>query len=178
MNQTTSTEATAVRGCLEVCRRCHQLVDELETSSTTNADEVYRMLGPHLRHCLDHFSQLFKGLDDGLIDYDTRDRDESLERNPNRFKSALADAMNKLQSVGADELHRPIQVLQQAAIGVGPTPLDSTLERELVFLSSHTIHHLALMVQLAASRGVEVSEALGVAFSTAAYRATPAGAAT
>ena len=49
---------------------------------------------------------------------------------------------------------------------------DEVLERcEPVFLSSHAIHHLELMLEIGRGAGVAVDGKLGLAFSTAAHRA-------
>jgi hypothetical protein len=170
MNGSLQEQPNALVGCLEVCRRCEVLVDTVTADS--EATGVYRLLGPHLRHCLDHFVNLLSGIAVGHVDYDARDRDPQIERQPEAFRAALAQTVERLRTIGADDLARPMRVLQQAATGIPPQPVDSTLERELVFLSSHTIHHLALMAHLARSHGTQVPEELGVAFSTAAYRAS------
>lgn len=47
--------------------------------------------------------------------------------------------------------------------------LQSTLSRELVFASSHTVHHFALISVIARLQSVEVTSAFGVAPATASY---------
>ena len=59
---------------------------------------------------------------------------------------------------------------QSAAPGRPPSSSPSRLERELVFLSGHTIHHIAIMVLAARAAGVEIPSPLAVAFSTEAHR--------
>lgn len=157
-------------GCLEVCRRCRDLV-----AAARDADpeaSSYPALGPHLRHCLDHMTALVRGSADGVVDYDARDRDPAIERSPERFLSALTEVERRLEALSGDDLTRTLEVHQLASSDASPSRVRSTLARELVFVSSHTIHHLALMLHLARSRGVVVDEGLGVAFSTAAYLAT------
>lgn len=160
----------ALSGCLEVCRRCRELVGAVTVADRDGS--AYLRLGPHLRHCLDHMTALLRGLDAGIFDYDARDRDPRIERDPERFLTALADAEAGLRRLAGHDLSRPVEVLQMPAPDAHLTGVASTLSRELVFLSSHTIHHLALMIQLARSMGLEVRDDLGVAFSTAAHRAS------
>jgi hypothetical protein len=162
----------ALSGCLEVCRRCRELVTAVCDADTGGT--AYLHLGPHLRHCLDHMTALLRGLNDGIVDYDARDRDPRIERDPDRFLAALDDAQAGLTRLAGHDLSRPVEVLQMPAPDAPVTRVASTLSRELVFLSSHTIHHLALMIQLARSMGLEIPEDLGVAFSTAAHRASVA----
>lgn len=166
----------ALSGCLEVCRRCRELVVGVCDADPDSA--AYLHLGPHLRHCLDHMTALLRGLDDGIIDYDARDRDSRIESDPERFLAALADAEGGLRRLADHDLSRTVEVLQMPASDAHPARVGSTLSRELVFLSSHTIHHLALMIHIGRSMGLDVHEGGGVAFSTAAYRASVEGAAT
>jgi hypothetical protein len=168
---------SAVAGCLEVCGRCRTIVAGL-SSAEGDGLRIYPQLGPHLRHCLDHMVTLLRGFETGTIDYDDRDRDARLETDPREFLATLTGAEEGLRQLASSDLGRPVKVLQQAAPGIAPTPVDSTLERELVFLSSHTIHHLALMLYLARTAGLDLPVELGVAFSTASYQAdagAPAG---
>ena len=158
----------ALSGCLEVCRRCRELVTAVRSVDPDRS--IYRALGPHLRHCLDHLVALLRGLPDGVVDYDARDRDPDIEADPQRFLAALDDAESGLRALGGLDASRPLEVLQLPAPGAAPMSVRSTLARELVFLSSHTIHHLALMVLVAHSEGVDVEDRFGVAFSTAAHR--------
>lgn len=165
--------STAVAGCLEVCGRCRTIVEGV-VSAASDGRRTYPQLGPHLRHCLDHMATLLRGIDDGLIDYDGRDRDPELETDPARFLAALTVAEAGFGRLTSTDLDRRVQVIQQAASGVPPTPVDSTIERELVFVSSHTIHHLALMLHLARTADLDLPAELGVAFSTASYQADAA----
>jgi hypothetical protein len=167
----------ALRGCLEVCRRCEDLVGAVMGLSNKEPSELYLVIGPHLRHCLDHFTNLLRGLPAGEVDYDARDRDARVEQRPEVFQKLLEDTIAQLEATDGDDLQRPIRVLQQSASEHPSQPVKSNLERELVFLSSHTIHHLALMVHLAKAHGVAMPEELGVAFSTAAYHADLEGSA-
>lgn len=159
----------AIQGCLDVCRRCAALVAAI-ASGGASAAPAYPAVGPHLRHCVDHFTALLRDLPAGPVDYDARDRDPTLETDPARLLAALDDIARHLAAIPVADLPRRLAIIQLAASGAAPHAVDSTLERELVFLSSHTIHHLALMIQLAAGHGITLPGELGVAFSTAAHR--------
>lgn len=160
----------AVRGCREVCRRCEQLVASIRAAEPAAAGRVWAAVGAHLRHCVDHFTAFFRGVPRGTVDYDARDRDPELEADPERMLAEFARIGLMLDRIALMPGNRELAVLQLAAPGAAPRPASSTLERELVFLSSHTVHHLALMIRLAAEHGVELPGELGVAFSTAACR--------
>ncbi len=161
--------AASLRGCLEACRRCGALLDAV-ASDPASATERFGAVGPHLRHCLDHFVCLLDGLDSGTVDYDARRRDPRLERDPELFRLALDDVASRLRRLDPASLRRTVRVCQAAAPGGAVASVDSNLERELVFLSSHTIHHVAIMSLLARGLGADVPEDLAVAFSTEAHR--------
>lgn len=158
----------AVSGCLEACRRCEVVIDTVLAQNPAK----YSAVGPHLRHCIDHFRLLLDGWPAGRVDYDARERDERSERDPEAMRGALRRAAQGLAAIGGADLGRELRVSQSAAPGAPPLESDSRLERELVFLSGHTIHHIAIMVLAARASGIEVADDLAVAFSTEAHRAT------
>ncbi len=156
-----------LQGCLETCRRCEHLVRLC--SDTTVDGRLFEAIGPHLRHCLDHFRSLLTGLDTGTIDYDARESDSGLEADPDLFLAALYEVTAELAGLEGISTTQAVEVVQSAAPDTPPVSVGSTLERELIFLSSHTIHHLALVIEVAESRGVSVPSNLGATFSTVAY---------
>jgi hypothetical protein len=162
-----STVPAAVRGCLEACRRCQALLDHVTRS--TAAERAYAAIGPHLRHCLDHFTCLLRGLDSGTVDYDGRERDPRLENDPQAYRVALDAIVERLARLEATTITRALWIRQAAAGGGEQVDSASSVERELVFLSGHTVHHLAIMKLLAGMHGVLVPGDLDYAFSTAAY---------
>lgn len=161
--------SAAVAGCLEALDRCERLLDRIAASGDEVSCRAHAAVGPHMRHCLDHFVCLFRGLDGGAVDYDDRDRDEQVERDPTTMHGALEDARARLRVLPAGALDRTLTVRQTAAPAGRVAWTPSNVERELLFLSGHTIHHLATMLLIAGEHGIEAPSALGVAYSTEAY---------
>jgi hypothetical protein len=159
-----------IQGCLEACRRCRELVETI----VEHEIRAYEGVGPQLRHCLDHFLCLLRGVDSGVVDYDARDRDPRLEQDPHYFLTIMDSVVRQLQSMDPAVLRRSLSLHQEVAPGGQSGQVDTNMERELAFLSSHTIHHIAIMSLLAEARGVEVPPGLGVAFSTATFMQRPA----
>ena len=156
----------AVEGCLEACRRCERVVAAVMEQDVA----AFPSVGPHLRHCVDHFRLLLDGWRSGSVDYDARPRDVRLERDPAAVREALAAIAGSLGELRSADLLNELTVTQSAAPGRPPLSSRSCLERELVFLSGHTIHHIAIMLLAAQAAGVEIPPRLTVAFSTEAHR--------
>ena len=159
-----------IQGCLEACRRCRELVETIIGQEA----RAYEGVGPQLRHCLDHFLCLLRGADSGVVDYDARERDRRLEEDPHYFLTIMDSVVRQLRSMDPAVLRRTLTLHQELAPGGQCGQVDTNMERELAFLSSHTIHHIAIMSLLAEARGVEVPPGLGVAFSTATFMQRPA----
>jgi len=157
-----------IEGCIEACRRC----DAVVASVVAQDGAAYAAVGPHLRHCLDHFRLLLEGWSTGAVDYDARQRDVRTERDPDVAREMLRGITSALVTIRQDDLEREILVTQSVAPGCPPLASRSRLERELAFLSSHTIHHIAIMVLAARATGVTVPADLAVAFSTESHRAS------
>jgi len=156
----------AVTGCLEACRRCEEVV----AAVIDQAPEAFPAVGPHLRHCVEHFQLLLDGWRNGSVDYDARSRDLHLERDPLAVREALQAIAGSLAAIRRVDLLRGLKVSQSAAPGRPRLSSPSCLERELVFLSGHTIHHIAIMMLAGREAGVAIPSPLAVAYSTEAHR--------
>ncbi len=163
-----------VAGCLETCRRISEFLDDVGEDRFSAPIGHSGTIGEHLRHCLEHYQCFVNGMATGRFEYDARARDLRLETNVDAFRQALDDVTRRLAAVSNAALAKPVKVVQYVSPDGTVAELDSTFGRELVFLSSHAIHHLAVVGQLARELGVEVREELTLAFSTAAHRAATA----
>jgi hypothetical protein len=163
-----------LRGCLEATIRCTELLQRFEGKDATADPASFHRVGPHLRHCLDHFEALRRGLDAGQVEYDARDRDPSLENDPACCQAAIqaTDTWLRELAESSPDLQTPLIVSQASCSTAAPTESRSTLERELIFLSGHTIHHLAVVSWICKEIGIELPDDFTLAFSTQAYRET------
>lgn len=163
-----------IQGCLEACERCCDVLDAITEEIFARDRPDHQPIGAHLRHALDHLICFVRGLPEGIVDYDSRDRDVALESDLKLFRKVLHESMDAIRSIPAARLGDVIQVRQTASLATEPLTLNSTVERELVFLSSHTIHHLALVVQFCREEGVNLPDGTELAYSTSAYLKTKA----
>jgi uncharacterized damage-inducible protein DinB len=125
------------------------------------AREVSGSVGGHVRHCLDHVAALVRGLENGHVDYDARVRGTAIEYRREAALAEIARLIECLQGVARCSPDTPVRV------DVGsPDFAPSTLARELAFISSHTIHHFALIALLLHDMGIRVPPRFGYAPST------------
>lgn len=169
LDSETETPALVV-GCLESLARCSALVDRVGEQGYCARPKGHSSIGQHMRHCLDHYQSFLRGYRNGVVDYEHRDRGGRIEEDPQVFYSTLEGIVDALHQVSFDDMDWPLEIVQRASADEDPVACQSTVARELSFLSGHTIHHLGTMVLLAQLAGCPVSPDLGMAFSTLTAR--------
>ena len=129
-------------------------------------------IGAHFRHVFDHYRAFLNGLSTGVLNYDVRDRDPLVERGAAVASQTAEAIMAGLEEIPDRQLPQSIQVSANV-IEDGKSVVDwsgSTVQRELMYLLSHTVHHYAIIRLLATQAGVELNADFGVAPSTIAHR--------
>ncbi len=163
-----------------VCQCNEQLLSELiqtlkTLSSSSYQEEVLtdnsQTIGAHVRHIIEFYQCFFSGLESKQINYDERKRDTEYEVNLASALRILLNITHQLASL-ANTPSASINLAFSATIDTdGSTvSLESSLVRELLFLQSHTTHHMALINLLFHVSGNEPPKNLGVATSTLIYR--------
>ena len=148
------------------------LVATLDDDRFCASDPRRSSVGAHLRHVIDCYRCFLRGLGEGRIDYDGRQRDAGIECDRQVAADALANLEAGFGALPVD-LERPLEVrVDAAAWGSSLHWQQSTLGRELQFLVSHTVHHFALIALLLRAQGFEPDAEFGVAPSTLEHRAT------
>jgi hypothetical protein len=139
-------------------------------------DEQYRKpsknlfnysIGQHVRHIIELFQCLVNGYEEGVVNYDKRKRDISIE-------SSTIVAADMMQAIVAG-INKPAKALIiEASFGMEGEVIsvESNFTRELIYNLEHTIHHMALIrVGINELTEIKVSEKFGVAPSTIQHRA-------
>ncbi len=152
-------EIPVVGGCLLACDRLAAV------ARIATEHGAFALAGPHLRHALDHLLMLLDGLSSGCVDYAARARDDELERDPETFGRALAAAREDLLSLSRLQVGSAVDVHDVVSHGLRQR-VPSSVARELAFVASHAIHHLALVRATLARHGMDVPVELCTAFST------------
>jgi len=161
---------SAIQGCVDVLERSELLLDSIPQSLYVLRDEPHDSIGGHLRHGLEHITCFLDGVSGGLIDYDQRRREAILETDVAKMREAITETKAGLLGIDAESLDTRIVVMQIPGFGVAPVEVESSVVRELIFLSSHMIHHLSVIYIHCGYAGVELPRDFPLAFSTSAYR--------
>ncbi len=164
-----------VAGCLLICSQCEVIALSLTDEQYAARLAGKASIGEHLRHCVEHFSLLLEGLDRGNIDYDARRRNVELERCTTLFVATIRNIAIQLKNIDELPMARPLNVRMLFAPHTEPVDVASTLGRELGFVSSHAIHHIAIVKMLALSLGASLPEEYGIGPATMLHRAAIAG---
>lgn len=160
-----------LQGCFDVLQQCLLVIQQLTPEQYCTAPVGHSSVGAHVRHGVEHFQQLLNGVQKGRVDYDARERDLSLEQDSSVFETIYGDLIDQLHKLESTNLDHRIVIMQAPGKGMQTRPVASSVERELLFCSSHFMHHLAMMRLIAQLLGIQLSSEIGLAFSTAIHLA-------
>ena len=154
----------------------NEMGDEVYSASPKGL-EPHRA-GGHLRHILEFYECFLDGMKRGYIDYDARRREVRVETSRAAAVARTRQIVVQLTELDKLECDARVWVKAEAsdAKGVLGNFLASSVGRELQVLSSHTVHHFALMAMTLRLLGVSVPAEFGVAPSTLRYQANKAAA--
>ncbi|AVI64190.1 hypothetical protein [Halomonas sp. GFAJ-1] len=140
-------------------------------------------LGKHVRHILEHYQTLIDAPElspapsletsqsTASLDYEHRQREAALENNPVQARQRLHELQAGLKALSTTP-HDTLLILCYPveepghAPPVNALPLPSSLGRELAFLTSHSIHHMALLSLLCDQLDIALPSNFGVHPST------------
>jgi uncharacterized damage-inducible protein DinB len=97
-------------------------------------------IGQHLRHTLEFFLCFEKGYEKGLVNYDKRAHDKTIETD-------TVMALTTMQRISdfVDSLQERTLRLEVSYECDEVETLDTTASRELVYNIEHAVHHMAIM---------------------------------
>lgn len=131
-------------------------------------------VGRHFRHVYDHFNAVFAGSGSGVVDYNHRQRESDVERDMGLSQSSLEKIIAACLGLDGAYLSNTIEVISEVSCSTEKSyRFTSNIERELLYLINHTVHHLAYVKLLLKGADIALPETIGIAPSTATYlRAT------
>ncbi|WP_290793557.1 DinB family protein [Flavihumibacter sp. UBA7668] len=142
-----------------------QLTNAQYTQSCENLSGA--TIGQHTRHIIEMYQCLLTGLQNDMVNYESRQRDIRIECDKDFAAALLAEieaSINqpnrtlKLYAGFDTDTHEQVQ-------------LDTNFYREIAYNLEHTIHHMALIkVGLLELSGIRIPDGYGVASSTIKYQ--------
>lgn len=148
-----------------------QILEAFDPLPSAQADALYTdsMTGRHLRHVFDHFHALRAGLATGCIDYNVRHRDSVEEICRHAAIEKLEDL--ELWLMSAELNNREMTILSEVDCTQASTMrFDTNLDRELLYVLNHTIHHAAHIRLALQHRGLTLPTHIGIAPCTASFQ--------
>lgn len=128
-------------------------------------------IGQHVRHIIELFICLENGYYTGVVNYDKRKRDLSIETDKDIANSLLKSIYLQLDKKNKD------LVLEASYDDLSTEPLciETNYYREIAYNLEHTVHHMALIrVGITEVSFIQIPQSFGVASSTIKYRETSA----
>lgn len=126
-------------------------------------------VGQHIRHIVEFFTTFQEGCKSGVVNYDKRRHDASIERDKNLAFSSLRGIIAFVTNLPGDA---PLGLEVSYNAGQSDYQLVHTsLMRELVYNIEHTVHHMA-MIRIGLreiATYVQSDDDLGIAASTIRY---------
>lgn len=159
----------------DACDALRSLLEQLGTALRALTNEQYGgaklglfggPVGPQVRHTLDHVANLASGLAVGSIDYDARDRGTPVETDRDAALQQIDVLIARLDVARRQSPLARVRVAIRDHDAREPVWADSCAAREIAFVESHTVHHMALIAAMLRALGIEPSAGFGYARST------------
>ncbi len=100
-------------------------------------------LGEHTRHILEFYQCLLRQHSQHDINYDRRERNRSLQQEPNNAIEAIHQILYQLERV---DLYQPLQLIVAYDTQNDDTDaMPTNMKREVTYCLEHAIHHMAII---------------------------------
>ena len=100
-------------------------------------------IGQHIRHTLEFFKCLIDGVTLGVVNYDTRSHDSSMETDSSLARQCIIEIKESILVLNEKE---PFRLEVNCDINdEKSTTIFTNLARELVYNIDHMIHHMAII---------------------------------
>ncbi|NND51840.1 MAG: hypothetical protein HKN54_05510 [Flavobacteriaceae bacterium] len=138
MNKIVSSSITTIS-------RSKSILKSLTNAQLTNTEvpPYYSCVGTHIRHILDFYLCIFKGIESRVVDLTDRDRDITIEQNCDCALENIESVLERLVSLNSFDPKMNLIVIDD--LGQGKIEIDYTLGALLAQANSHTIHHYAII---------------------------------
>lgn len=125
-------------------------------------------IGQHVRHVIEMYECLLDGYEAGIVNYELRKRQKSLETMKDAAIKRIEELVNKIGNLEDKSLELELNFDEKST---DFTRLNSNFYRELAYNIEHTIHHMALLrIGLTEIGTGSIHPNFGIASSTVKFR--------
>ncbi|OJJ18442.1 hypothetical protein BKI52_22760 [marine bacterium AO1-C] len=127
-------------------------------------------ISKHLRHIVEFYDCLFKGLANDTINYDLRERNPAIENDPAFAIQFIENCIGQLSKMELS--NETIELVTLLSPDGHEACTKTSIDRELAYNVEHAIHHMAI-IKIAVKQcfpHVKLPKEFGVAYSTIKYQ--------
>ena len=130
-------------------------IDDQQYAENSTAP-YFSSIGIHMRHVLDVFDCILRGLETGMIDLSDRKRNELAETHVAMGIDYFSEVKERLLQLENQDLDRVVQVKDD--LGLGMVTANYTLAAALIQAHSHAIHHFASIGYIISQLGISLPD--------------------
>ena len=127
-----------------------------EQYANNSTAPYYSSIGIHMRHILDVFDCIFKGIEAKKIDLTARERNELAETKVAVGLAYFDQIMSQLKEIQLGDLDQMVEVKDD--LGLGMVTANYTLAAALIQAHSHAIHHFASIGYIISQMGINLPD--------------------
>ncbi|WP_026376718.1 DinB family protein [Aestuariibacter salexigens] len=167
-----------IKDHVDVVNQAVQLLTNITDEHYTDVNSVLfeASIGQHIRHITDHYLALLSSERSQSVNYNTRHRESPVASEVDAALNVLQRIRQWLLTLSDAQLDAPLTVISEVSLSdQSDEHVYSSLGRELMFVSSHAIHHFSMIAIMRRYQGVDVADGLGVAPATLSHVRRAAG---
>jgi len=161
-----------VKGNIETINQALALLEALDNKAYCHISAPYinSSIGQHVRHIIDNYLVIVDGVSQKHINYNIRRRGAAVETCIETAKKELNDIQIWLHTIDSNALTTSLSIFSEVCLEQEQSDhLVSSLHRELIFVASHCIHHMALIGVAVKLQNIDTPKHFGLAPATATY---------
>lgn len=161
-----------IQGNLETLEQALTLLSSLTDDGYQFVATPYvgSSIGQHMRHILDNYQVLMAGMTQPPVDYNQRRRGSSVETCRQQAMDEIVQLQQWLSRLSEKQISAPLSIISEVCLQETHSDcLASTVHRELIFVASHCVHHMALIGVAIKLQDLDVPKYFGLAPATATY---------
>lgn len=145
-----------------------QLLKVLKNNQYTEGYKpaFHSTIGAHFRHVLEHYRCFLGQQTCQQFCYDKRERDQQLESDSGYAKTTISELIVGLKKLDDQAFEQRYTIVDEQSGG----PVETNLQRELLFLQSHTVHHYAIIGAMTRAFGNQPEDEFGIAIATRTHQ--------